>query len=113
MNGPGLRGRILPVGADFQNIRHDGVAELQARYVIETHDKGRIYVNNTGLRHGPADAIEKLRCGEAVDPALIYFRTTPQFETAAESYLWLTKHLFTAEGARHPGHVTLSVYQIL
>jgi hypothetical protein len=113
VNGPGLRGRVLPIGAEFQSIRHDGVTELEARYVIETHDNARIYVNNTGLRHGSAAAMQKLRRGEPVDPDLIYFRTTPHFETAAEPYLWLTRHVFIATGSRHPQHVALSVYQLL
>ena len=111
--GPGLRGRVLPAGADFQVLRHDGVAELNARYAIQTGDGAMIYIENTGLRHGPADAMEKLQRGEAVDPSLLYFRTTPRFETGAEPYLWLTRHVFVAEGARRPDCVELAVYQIL
>jgi hypothetical protein len=111
--GPGLRGRVLPAGADFQVLRHDGVAELNARYAIQTGDGAMIYIENTGLRHGPADAMEKLQRGEVVDPSLLYFRTTPRFETGAEPYLWLTRHVFVAEGARRPDCVELAVYQIL
>jgi hypothetical protein len=113
VKGPRLQGRVLPAGADFQLIRNDGVAELEAKYVIQTHDNARIYVTNRGLRHGPADAMRKLQRGEAVDPALIYFRSSPQFETAAAEYNWLTKHVFVAEGARHPDYVLLSVYQVM
>ena len=111
--GPELRGRILPAGGDFQVLRPDGVAELDARYAIQTDDGAMIYIENTGLRHGPADAMEKLQSGEGVDPRLLYFRTTPRFETGAESYLWLTRHVFVAEGARRPDSVELAVYQIL
>jgi hypothetical protein len=111
--GPVLCGRILPAGADFQVLRHDGVAELNARYTIQTDDGAMIYIENTGLRHGPADAMEKLQRGEAVDPSLPYFRTTPRFETGAEPYLWLTRHVFVAEGVRRPDCVEPAVYQIL
>jgi hypothetical protein len=111
--GPGLRGQVLPAGADFQVLRHDGVIDLHARYAIQTGDGAMIYVENTGLRHGPADAMEKLQRGEEVDASLLYFRTTPRFETGAEPYLWLTRHVFVAEGIRRTDCVELAVYQIL
>jgi len=113
VRGPKLRGRVLPFGADFQTMRADGVTELEARYAIETEDRGMIYIRNIGLRHGLPEAMEKLKRGEAVDPKLIYFRTSPRFETAAKNYLWLNRYVFVAEGARRPEHVELTVYQVL
>jgi hypothetical protein len=110
--GPKIRGQILAAGADFQLLRRDGVTELQARYALKTTDGALIYIENTGLRYGPADAVEKLRRGEPVDPALIYLRTAPRFETAAEPYLWLTKHLFAGDAVRRPDRVELAVYQV-
>jgi Protein of unknown function (DUF3237) len=111
--GPRLRGRILGAGADFQVLRRDGVTELHARYVLETADGALVYIENTGLRHGPAEAMERLARGEAVDPALIYFRTTPRFETASEPYAWLTRYVFACEGARRPDRVELALYQVM
>jgi hypothetical protein len=113
VRGPELQGRILAGGADFQLVRADGVAELHARYVIETSDGALIYVENSGLRYGPADAMDKIRRGEPVDPALIYCRTTPRFETSDPRYLWLTRHLFVASAVRYPDRVELAIYQIL
>ena len=81
--GPRIRGKVLPGGADFQLMRVDGVTDLQARYVIEIEERQLIYVENSGVRYGPPELMEKLRRGETVDSALIYFRTTPRFETAA------------------------------
>jgi hypothetical protein len=111
--GPRLRGRVLPGGADVQLIRPDGVAELVARYVIETPTGSRVFIENRGLRHGPADAMERLRRGEAVDPGLIYFRTTPRFETGDDSLAWLTRHVFVATAIRRPDRVELAIYQVL
>ena len=71
VTGPRLRGRIRPGGADFQIIRADGAAELHARYVIEAADGALVYVENTGIRGGPAEALARLNRGEPVDPALI------------------------------------------
>ena len=73
VDGPALRGSVLPGGADFQTIASDGLTRLHARYVIETGDGERIYVENDGLRFGSPEALSRLRRGLPVDPALIYF----------------------------------------
>lgn len=112
VSGPRLQGRVLPGGADYQLIRADGVAELHARYVIEAAGGGRIYVENSGIRHGPAEAMERLRRGEMVDPALIYFRTTTKFETNDEAFSWMARHIFVGAGVRHPDRVQISIYQV-
>ena len=112
VSGPGLSGRVVPGGADYQTIAGDGLTRLQARYVIETDGGALVYVENTGLRFGPPEALERLRRAEPVDPALIYFRTAPRFETAAPHLAWLQTSLFLATGARAPAHVALSVYRV-
>src|SRR5262245_55936682 len=77
--GPRLAGAIRPGGADCQIVRPDGMTELVARYVIEAEGGALIFVENAGIRHGPPELIAKLRRGEPVDPARIYFRTVPRF----------------------------------
>jgi len=110
--GERLSGRVLPGGADWQVIRSDGVADLDARYTLETDDGALIYVRNFGYRHGPADAIKRLAAGEPVDPALYYMRTTPRFETGAERYQWLNRIICVASGARRKAAVELDVYEV-
>ena len=111
--GPKLRGKVLPVGADFQVIRADRTTELEAHYVFETDSGALIYVINTGFRHGPPEVMERLQRGETVDPALVYFRCTPRFETSAADYQWLTKNVFVGTAARYPDRVELTVFQLL
>jgi hypothetical protein len=108
--GPRLRGTVLPGGSDFQVMRSDGITDLHARYVIQTEDGSLIYVENTGIRYGPPELMEKIRRGEPVDPALVYFRSTPRFETAAPSYEWLMRNLFLCTGARFPDRVELHFF---
>jgi hypothetical protein len=110
--GERLSGRVLPGGADWQVIRGDGVAELDARYTLETEDKALIYVRNFGYRHGPADVIKRLAAGEPVDPALYYMRTTPRFETGAERYQWLNRIICVGTGARRAAAVELEIFEV-
>ena len=110
--GPQLRGRVLPDGADWQIVRADMFTELDARYVLETNDGSRIYVQNAGVRHAPADVMARVLAGEDVDPAQVYFRTAPAFETAAPDLQWLTRSLFVATGERHPTEVVINVFRV-
>jgi hypothetical protein len=110
--GEKLSGRVLPGGADWQIVRADGVAELEARYTLETSDRALIYVRNRGFRHGPADILERLAAGEPVDPSLYYMRTTPLFETGAPRYQWLNRIVCVASGARRAAAVELEVFEV-
>lgn len=110
--GERLSGSVLPGGADWQIVRVDGVADLDARYTLETVDGALIYVRNRGYRHGPADVIERLARGEAVDPALYYMRTTPWFETGDPRYAWLNRLVCIATGARRAASVELEVFAV-
>lgn len=110
--GPRLRGIVLPGGADFQFLRPDGVTELEARYILQCEDGARVYVENRGLRHGPPEAMERLRRGEPVDPAEIYFRATPRFETSDPRYAWLTRIICLCDGVRRPDCVELSFFEV-
>lgn len=111
-SGPKLSGRVLAGGADWQVIRADGVAYLDARYTLETSDGALVYVNNLGYRHGPPEVLERLARGDDVDPALYYMRATPWFETAAPKYAWLNRTICIATGARRAAAVELEFYAV-
>ena len=110
VEGPRLRGEILPGGADWQVIRPDGVTYVEARYTVKTEDGALVYVQNQGYRHGPPEVVRRLVAGEDVDPALYYFRTTPWFETALPAYDWMNRSVCVASGARRPDCVELDFY---
>jgi hypothetical protein len=111
-SGARLSGRVLPGGADWQVIRSDGVADLDARYTLETNDGALIYVHNRGYRHAPPDVMKRLLAGEDVDPALYYMRTTPFFETGDERYAWLNRIICVGTGARRPAAVELEIFEV-
>ena len=112
VTGPMLSGRVLPGGADYQRIHPDGFSEIEAHYIIETDEGERVYVTNKGMRHAPPEIMAKLNAGQAVDPAKVYFRTSPTFETAAPRLQWLTRALFICAGERFPGGVKIRFYRV-
>ena len=111
VTGPRLNGRVQAGGADFQILKRDDVTELEARYVIETAH-GLVYVVNTGVRSGPKAVMDALARGEKVDPALVYFRAVPRFETAAPELQWLTRKIFICAGARLPDRVVMRFFEL-
>jgi len=111
-SGARLRGRVLPGGADWQVVREDGVAVLDTRYTLETHDGALIYVQNRGLRHGPPEILKKFASGETVDPSLYYMRTHPSFETGDPRYAWLNKIVCVGTGERLAAAVRLQMYEV-
>lgn len=110
--GPGIRGRVLPGGADWQLIEADGLSRLDTRYTLQTDSGHVIYVQNAGIRHAPPDVMKRLLAGEIVDPALVYFRTEPAFETTAPELQWLVRSLFVGTGERYPSDVVIRFWRV-
>ncbi len=112
VTGARIAGQILDLGADWQTIFSDGLAELDTRYGIRTHDGAVIEVINYGLRHGPADVMARVAAGEDVDPAQYYMRTHCRLESGDPRYGWVNKSLFVGIGGRRASSVVLSLYEI-
>lgn len=110
--GPRIKGTILNQGADWQIVRADGFTEIDTRYMLQTDAGSLIYIQNAGMRHAPPDVTAKLLAGQDVDPALVYFRTVPQFETSAPELQWLTRSVFLTTAERHPNDVVVYVWQV-
>jgi hypothetical protein len=110
--GPNIKGKVVPGGADWQIIRADGFSELDTRYTLETDKGQRVYVQNAGIRHAAPDVMQKLLAGETVDPKLVYFRTVPKFETAAPDLQWLARSVFVGIGERFPTEVVVRFYRL-
>ncbi len=111
--GPGIKGRVVPGGADWQIVRADGFTEIDTRYTLETDTGKLIYIQNAGMRHAAPDVMERLLKGEVVDPALVYFRTVPTFETSAPELQWLPRSIFVASAERYPDYVVVRFWRVL
>ena len=116
ISGPGLQGRVLPGGADFQIVVSDTCADLDARYMIvldgPEHGGHHLFVQNRALRRGSAGDIARLVRGEPVDPLAIYFRCVPTFEVSDDSLRWLTESVFVGTGARYPDRVEMRFFRL-
>jgi hypothetical protein len=112
VQGEGWTARVLPGGADFQLIVTNQLAELDARYVLETDAGDAIYVQNHAVRTAPPEVMAKLIKGEPVNPESVYFRCTPRFETASPALAWISERLFIGTGARHPDRVVMRFFEV-
>jgi hypothetical protein len=69
-------------------------------------------VHNRALRAAPAEVTAALLRGEPVDPAQVYFRCAPTFETASPALGWINERVFVGTGERHPSEVVMSFYAL-
>ena len=112
VSGERIRGDILNLGADWQTVFSDTVAELDTRYALRTHDGAIIEIRNFGYRVGPPETLARLARGEDVDPALYYMRTHPRFETGDPRYAWLNHTICVGSGMRRANSVHVSVFEV-
>ncbi len=111
--GERLSGTILPVGADWQTVDADGVADLDARYAIQTDDGAVIEVLSQGVRHASSEVAGRIVAGEAVPPSEYYMRTAIRLSTGHPAYAWVNRALFIATGGKVGTTVSLAVYQVM
>jgi hypothetical protein len=112
VSGERLNGEILHLGADWQTVHSDGLAALDARYAIRTHDGAIIEVRNSAIRHGPPEVMARVAAGEAVDPSLYYMRGHLRLETGDPRYGWVNRALFVCSGGRLAASVILSIWEL-
>jgi hypothetical protein len=113
VEGPKIKGEVLPSGGDWYTTRPDGVGVVDVRAACRTDDGHIIYCWYRGINVTPTEVSERMAKGEAVDPSEYYFRTTPVFETASEKYGWLNNIVAVGIGRFTPTGVAYKVYAIL
>lgn len=113
LTGPKLRGRVLPVGADWGLMRRDGVFELDVRTSFETADGAIVYAQYRGLGDLGADGYERFAAGQL--PPKMPLRTLPVLRTAHPEYQWLHRRLCVGIGEADLERFTVSydVYAVI
>jgi len=112
VSGPGMEGRVLPGGHDWQTVRADGVVDIDAHYALELDDGALVEISSVGMRHGPVDVLARLGRGEAVDPSDYFFRTFVRFQTGAARLAHLNRTMAVAVGARRATQVELTLHAL-
>ena len=89
VEGPMVKGQVLPVGGDWLTIRSDGIGILDVRATFQTHDGALIYATYSGVADLGADGYQKFLQQDL--PPSIPLRIVPTFHTAHPAYVWLNR----------------------
>jgi hypothetical protein len=113
IDGPKLRGELLPGGGDWLLVGSDGVGRADIRATIRTHDGALIHYESHGIIKVPADGLDRLAAGEVLPFDQTYVRTTPKFETSDERYAWLSEVVALGYNILSPDHIDYRIYRVL
>ena len=96
IEGPKLRGELLPGGGDWLTVGSDGAGRVDVRATLRTHD-----------------GVQRLAAGEVLPFEDTYIRTTPKFETSDERYAWLSEVVAVGYNILSPNHIDYRIYRVL
>jgi len=100
VSGPRIRGKVRPVGGDWLTLRTDGVAVLDVRVTIETHDGALIYAASGGYMDLGPEGYQATLNGQ-LPPDGTPFRTTARFQTGHPEYQWANRLIYVGIGELH------------
>lgn len=105
VEGPRIRGELLPVGGDRVVGRTDHASEINVQALIRTDDRHHILMSYRGI-------IRPLAQPEPGAPPPLYWRTAPFFETSAGPYLWMNGLLGIGVGGFGDKSVHYRIYAV-
>ena len=89
VEGPQLKGKIIPPSSDTLKNMGNGIFRLDVRLTIQTEDGQIILVSYNGISNCPKEARDRFLKGDMLRSGECYFVTAPTFETKSERYGWL------------------------
>jgi hypothetical protein len=98
--GERLRGRVLQPSADWVVVSDAGIATVDVRMLLETHDGAPVYVSY----HGRSDF------SRGIGVAPIY--SAPLFESGDERYTWLNVIQAVSKGELDGNALVYEVYEL-
>ena len=113
IEGPRLSGKVVPrSGADYANVRPDGVVELNAHYLLQAEDDTLIYIMNKGYLIPASKTGPELN--DQGHPQPRYFRCTPYFRAPKGPHGWLNQVCIVGAGERRtdPDHSIFRYYAV-
>jgi hypothetical protein len=89
VEGPGIKGKVLPPSGDWLRTLASGVTRLDVRVVVQTDDNQIVYISYSGTLQCPKESVDKLMNGELLKADDCYAIVAPMFETNSGKYSWL------------------------
>jgi len=99
VDGPLLRGEVLPGGGDWY-VERGSTCQLDARYLLRAEDGSVIDIVNRGYYRPTAD------------PEAPYYRTAPVFQTDAPEHRWLAEHQFLGLAREEDEQICIRVFVV-
>ena len=100
--GPKLKGKVVPPGADWLLVANPTLRVLDVRTLLVTDDNQLIYCTYRGVIYTPP-----------VGQGERYWRIAPVFETNVDKYAWLNHIIAVGVNYSVPQRVAYRVFQIL
>jgi len=114
LEGPRLRGRILPGLNTTMLLRPDSIVETEGHLLIEMDDGERVRGLVSGLRWMSAEGEHELAEGRPYDPSWLHSRSMMRFEAAMDGpYAWLTRDFYLVKATRMVDGVDATVWRIM
>jgi hypothetical protein len=90
VTGPSTYGKFCRLSGDWLTIRRDGVAILDVRATIETHDVALIFIAYTNTSDRGEDGYESSIQGQPMASGTAIY-ISPRFQTSHPDYVWLNR----------------------
>ena len=112
VEGPRIKGKILPGGGDWAMVRSDGAVQLDVRATLQTDDGALIYCTYGGLIVADPAIFGRLLQAEDVPLDEYYFYISPVYQRGAPQYAWLNQRIAVGRGKVVGGGVEYRVCAI-
>lgn len=89
LEGPRVKAKALPVGADFLLLRKDGICILDVHATFETGEGALIYTDYSGIAEAGHDGYDRFLANDF--PTKLPLRNAPRFQTSHPDYAWLNR----------------------
>lgn len=111
--GPKVQAEMQTGGMDILLGGTDGAVRPDVRLILKLDDGGILLIQYRGVRHAPAEVMQRIGKGERVPPGEYYLRTSLVFETASKKYDWMNRIVGVGVGRREPSAVFYDVFEVL
>ena len=113
VDGPAMRGEVLPGGGDWLLFGADGVGRLDVRATLRAESGTLVHTVIDGIADLRGEALGRLQAGEHISWRDMYVRSTARFETADEELAWLSSTVAVGVNELGPDHVDYRLFRVL